>query len=421
MLALQTSGYSEAGVVEWIKAPDSETGNEVWQMTNHDSMSLAVYFERQAFTRDDRYLVFCSERTGKWQIFRADLTNGEIVQITDDKGIDPFMITIHPDDEHVWYIYEKILYRANVASLEEEPMIDFGDSFAGKVGFSSSFTTDGRYTLITTVSDAAWCIYRVDLKTKEVEQALEWTEGTFSHALICPTDPDLITFVPGPDTQQDMSLPMDKRARAWMVNMKSGETKQFLTMPYGFSATHETFSADGNRFYFYRKERPSGEPVTVCSIDQQGNDFQEHYFGEKIGIAIAHGVSSNDGNWFLTDGDDRDHNPLILFNLETGKDIFLCWPNSSITKFGQYSHVHPSLSKSGRFACYTSDVSGMPQVYVVPISVIIGSNRLAVTGWTMAGPSPATRLAMITTTTQSPYRIPSCRLANQGWSQRSYH
>lgn len=91
-------------------------------------------------------------------------------------------------------------------------------------------------------------------------------------------------------------------------------------------------------------------------------------------MSIAHGISSTDGRWFLTDGDDRDRNPLILFNLETGEDLFLCWPNSSIYGFGQYSHVHPSLSKSGRFACYTSDVSGKPQVYVVPIDVNIRAN-----------------------------------------------
>ncbi len=352
-----------------IKAPDPKTGNEVWQITDHEAMSMAVYFERQAFTADDRYLVFCSVRTGKWQIFRADLTNGELAQMTADKGIDPFMITIHPDGEHVWFIYEKMLYRINVASLTEQVVIDFRDQFTEDVGFSSSFTADGRYTTITTVTDTECNIYRVDLENKKLEHALRWTEGPFSHVLICPTNPDLITFVPGPDTQQDMSLPMEKRARTWMVDMKSGVAKQFLTMPYGFSATHETFSADGKRFYFYRKERSTGEPVTVCSVDQQGGDFRGHYYGEKIGIAIAHGISSNDSKWFLTDGDDPGHNPLILFNLETGEDLFLCWPDSTIKKFGQYSHVHPSLSKSMQFACYTSDVSGVPQVYVVPINV----------------------------------------------------
>ena len=59
------------GVVEWIKAPDPKTGFEVWQMTNHDSASVAVYFENQAFTSDDRFVVFGSSRSGNWEIYRG--------------------------------------------------------------------------------------------------------------------------------------------------------------------------------------------------------------------------------------------------------------------------------------------------------------------------------------------------------------
>jgi Tol biopolymer transport system component len=365
ILTLQASENLKDGVIEWIKAPDSKTGNEVWQITNHDSLSVAVYFEQQAFTSDDRYVVFASNRTDEWYIYRADLTTGEIVQVTKNKSISPSTFTIHPDGEHVWYMNNKILYKTNVASLKEDVVIDFSKTFSQRVNFSSSFTSDGKYTLITASSDSGKSIYRIDLETGKIERALLWTEGSFSHPLICPTNPDFITFVPGPDTQNDMSLPMEKRARTWTVNMKNGEVKQFLTMPYGFRATHETFSADGKRFFFFKKERPKSFPITICSVDLQGNNWQEHYTHEKI--ALAHGVSSADGKWFLTDGDDPNYNPLILFNLKTGEDIFLCWPNSSIKRYGQFSHVHPSLSKSGRFACYTSDVSGKPQVYVVPI------------------------------------------------------
>jgi hypothetical protein len=42
---------------EWKKFPDPVTGYQVWQITSHDSASVAVYFERQAFTANDRYLV----------------------------------------------------------------------------------------------------------------------------------------------------------------------------------------------------------------------------------------------------------------------------------------------------------------------------------------------------------------------------
>ncbi|MDE5622484.1 MAG: hypothetical protein K2I59_05800, partial [Alistipes sp.] len=48
---------------------DEKTGNEVWQVSQGDSMSLMPYFETQGFTHDDRYAVFKSKREGDWKLF----------------------------------------------------------------------------------------------------------------------------------------------------------------------------------------------------------------------------------------------------------------------------------------------------------------------------------------------------------------
>lgn len=351
------------GVVEWIKTPDSETGYEVWQITNHDSASVACYFERQGFTADDKYIVFGSKRTGQWKLYRADLATGEIVEIPFSDVNNPFAFTIHPDGKNLCYMRDGILYKTDVAKLEVDTLLNCKDKFQVTPEFSSSFTSDGKYTLIRTRSDTAQSIYRVNLLTGDIEHALTWKQGRLSHPLICPTSPDLITFVPGPDTQNDMTLPMEKRARTWIVNMKTGEVRQFLTVPYGFRATHESWSADGRRFFFFRKTQPDWLPVSICSINQKGEDRKEYYTHETI--RLGHGVSSADGRWFIIDGQDPGHNPLMLLELATGKAITLCWPNSSIDS--QHLHVHPSFSSSGRFVCYTSDRTGTPQVYVVPI------------------------------------------------------
>ena len=34
------------------------------------------------------------------------------------------------------------------------------------------------------------------------------------------------------------------------------------------------------------------------------------------------------------------------------------------------AHVHPSFSPKGNYICYTSDRTGVPQVYVVPVGDI---------------------------------------------------
>jgi Tol biopolymer transport system component len=355
-------------VVEWIKSPDPKTGREVWQITSHDSGNVAVYFERQAFTANDKYVVFMSKRSGSWQIYRCDLQNGEIALVSPRKGQNA-SFTIHPDGKSVCYIHQNILYKTDVANLKETVWFDFTKLLGGQSRFSSSFSADAKYTLLSAPTDSGMAIFRVNLDNGDLEHAMTWENGRFSHPLICPTNPDLITFVPYPDSQNDMTLPMEKRARTWIVDMKTGEKKQFLTMPYGFRATHESWSWNGKRFFFYKKTQPGWVSATIGSVAQDGSDMQ--FFYSHPELRLGHGVSSNDGLWYISDGQDPNYNPLILLDLKTGKDTFLCWPNASINgKNGQNGHVHPSLSSSSKFVCYTSDVTGVPQVYVVPISDI---------------------------------------------------
>ncbi len=57
--------------IEWTKEKDAKTGREVWQITSHDSASEACYFEAQAFTANDKYMVFSSKRTCEWQFYRC--------------------------------------------------------------------------------------------------------------------------------------------------------------------------------------------------------------------------------------------------------------------------------------------------------------------------------------------------------------
>ncbi len=347
-------------IIEWKKEPDPQTGHEVWQITDHDSASVAVYFERQAFTSDDRFLVFYSYRTGARQLYRADLTTGEIHQLTKLDRIGT--ANMHPDGRHCLFQAGVSLLRVDVQTAKIDTVIDGRGLFPSNPWWSASYSSDGSITVVSCRGQESTKMFHVNISTGKIEPIFTW-QGRYSHPQVCPGDPNLITFVPGPDTQNDMTLPMEQRARTWIVDARTGEARQFLTCPYGFRATHESWSANGERFFFYKKTVPGWLPVTICSINREGDDWKEYYTHETI--RLGHGLSSPDGRWFITDGQDHDHNPLTLIELATGKARILCWPNSSIHR--KHAHVHPSFSSSGRFVCYTSDRTGTPQVYVVSI------------------------------------------------------
>jgi Tol biopolymer transport system component len=351
--------------VEWIKEKDTRTGREVWQITSHDSASEACYFEAQAFTADDKYMVFSSKRTGEWQFYRCDLENGALKQLTSVSDLS-LRYTMHPDGKRIFYIDGRALCAINVYDLGIDTLMDLSGSGLNRPRIANSFTADGRYALVNSRSDSGMSIYRADLLSETMEHVLTWPGERYSHALINPAYPHLVTFVPYPDTQNDMSLPMDQRARTWIANMETGEVKQFLTCPYGYRATHESWSTDGERFFFYKKSVPGWMPVSIASISKDGNDWQEYYTNDTI--RLGHGRASHDGKWFISDGQDPGNNPLILLNLETGDPGFLCWSDASIREgHGAHAHVHPSFSSSGRYITYTSDITGTPQVYVVPL------------------------------------------------------
>ena len=66
---------------------DERTGREVWQMTSGKAPSLTCYMEAEALTEDERYIVFCSNRTGRLEVYRAEVDGGEIAQLSNIPGL----------------------------------------------------------------------------------------------------------------------------------------------------------------------------------------------------------------------------------------------------------------------------------------------------------------------------------------------
>ncbi len=358
----------EGGVPEWIRSASPETGREVWQISTDTAPAVACYFERQAFTSYEKYVVYASRSSGVWRLNRMDLETGVARAITPQgRKVMDDDYTIMPDGERVCYLDGWKLFATHVERMEEEVLFDYTGLLPDKPFYTGSFTNDGNYTLVYVYNDTLKAIYRTNLERGALKEVHRHREGKISHPMINPENPDLISYVPGPDRQNDMSLPMEQRARSWMVNLEVGTDRQFLTVPYGYRATHESWSHNGERFFFFRKTRPGWSPAAICSQNRRGEDFRVHY--ENDSIKLGHGTVSQDGHWFVADSQQPGKNELVLLNLESGEAEVLCWPNSSV--IGGHSnraHVHPSFSALGNYICYTSDRTGVSQVYVVPVA-----------------------------------------------------
>ena len=358
---------------EKVVYTDEQTGRTVWQMTGRPGSeaerckNVSCYQEVEGFTADGKYLLFTSDRTGCFQLYRAELFSGEIARLTDVLDLSAFSFAIGPDARTAFFFAGCRVCSVDVETGEQTVVMDFEGEILGTIPDAPpSFSGNGDCLVLQfEIAEGVRAATVGCLATGAHTQVFRW-QGKMNHPQICPGDDDLITFVPGPDTQNDMSLPQEKRARTWVWDGKSGETRPFLTMPKGYRATHEYWDHAGDRFYYHRKTVPSGGPTAVASVDRDGGDGRIHWeHARKLG----HSSIDRTSTFIVSDVQVDGENELFLTDGETGKAEILCWPNTR-SVYDQTSHVHPSISAGGNFIDFTSDRCGPSDVYVYPLEQI---------------------------------------------------
>ncbi len=347
---------------------DRRTGREVWQITDGDAISHSCYFEAQPFTADDRFLVYSSIRSGSWQLYAVELAGGATQQLTQARNLANMSFSVSPPGREVVYLDGSQVWATAVPEGASRLIVDLSRAVPGAEGFSigRTFSRDGIYTPVGYRLEGEQFIARLNLAAGRLQDRVRVPRGTGGHLLVCPTDPFLVTFVRTPDEQNDMSLPMERRARTMIADLRTGSVRPFLIMPYGWRATHEYWDATGERFYFHKKKVPGWVPTSICSMRRDGSDLRTHFTSETL--MLGHSMISSDGRFIVSDVQKPGDNPLIYVDLATGWCEILCWPDSSVTGgHARQAHVHPSISRSGKYVAFTSDRTGVAQVYVVPL------------------------------------------------------
>jgi oligogalacturonide lyase len=343
---------------------DAKTGREVWQVSPEGKQCVASYMYITSFTPDERYVFYTGNISGTTQLYRLEIATGETMQMTDGKEIHEFHANIHPNGRDLYYRDGVVYHAVDMLTGEDRVVLDTTKyDWLKSVGEQVMFSKSGKhFSLSFRYAEEKNAIARATCDGSSVEEVYRYAEMT-QHVLFCPGDEDLMTFAVHPDYQNKPDLPPAKRARCWLLNARTRQAEPFLVMPPGFRCTHEHWGSSGQRIYFHKKTVPTWMPTWVCSMDRVTREVKEIYRSETL--RLGHSGVTRDEKFIVTDSQDPRENPLILVEVATGKAETLCWPNSSVND--QVGHVHPSFSPSGRYVLYTSDSSGVAQVYMVPL------------------------------------------------------
>jgi hypothetical protein len=357
---------------------DERTSAHLWQITGHDSINHGLYFLTDSFLPDEQSIVFASFRDGSANFYEAGFPTGNIRQLTESPGINSFSAIISADGRYLWYTRASSVVVLDLADLSERIVADFPGGKLGEVNLSadgqwvaSAIRFDAGHGIVVAATDGSGgsVIYRQD--------------RVIIHPQFHPSDPTLIEFASDPAPRMHVI----RRDGTGLRCLHDHGNDKFVV--------HETWLGRTGELIFtiwpkaiLRLDPDTGRITTIAEFN------------------AWHICPSHDGRYILCDTNCPDVG-MQLVDVATGSRRTICYPGSSNggsqwpkgryamkedfeeaaragassldeamswmemktdTVYGpQWSHPHPALSRSGRYATFTSDRTGRSQVYVVAL------------------------------------------------------
>jgi oligogalacturonide lyase len=351
----------------WV---DDSTGFEITQWTKTGT-SHHPYFTVESFIDNQTAIIF-SRRTGTDQLYKLNLQNGEMIQMTNGEKIKN--IDHLPKFKTVWYLDDKKLFALNTSSFQSDLIYDF-ESFSYKIN-SFSVSCDARWFIFSVEKKDSlsgecgygpYAIYKLSLEDKKVTQITLELGINISHVQANPVDPNLILYCWQWEKFDRQKLVGHAPIRTWWVNI-DGTVGGPLKQEYGTQQTHEAWTPDGKNItyiYKYRWGALKGKHfLGIQSIDGKT------YKAFPSQVSPGHQNLFSDNKHWIVDTFNNDESLLALITIGKNKikESQILFRHGS-TLIGQDSHPHPRFSPDGKYVLFSTDKSGTAQVYMVKVNL----------------------------------------------------
>ena len=349
----------------------------VRQITHGAQPSNATYFLQQSFLPGDRGLIFISYETGAPQIHEISLETGASRQITTGPGIHPFSAAQHPDEQEIVFTRRDALCAVNRRTLVERTVARYDGASLGE----SSISPDGRWLTAafrrraSSGDERGLLIAAWDGSTAHTIRFAR----TVIHPQFHPLESDWIEFAGDPAPRMHRV----RRDGTGMECLYQHDNHEFVV--------HETFLGGTGDLVF------TVWPRKLCRMDWSTRKITTiteynawHIAPDRAGQRVLcdtnhpdegiHIISAVDGSRaFVCKSESSNRGSQWLTSRYALKEDFeraragqgsaLSWMEAdNDTVYGpQCTHPHPSWSRDEKQIVFTSDRTGVPQVYVAHI------------------------------------------------------
>lgn len=341
-LGVSLAAQNHAAAPEWRRYLDPATEFEVLLLTDPQFESRFPAPPAMAVDRRSRTLVYASDRSGQWQPWVMDLTNGQSRQLGSHASFVPETLTFSANGREAIFAVGERLVAMTVANLKTRPLtaLEGGAEWASPVAPSP----DGTALFYTEKRDGVWRIQRLAARGPVVEVA-------------SAEEPML---APAPNPRRAMVL-WRTAGGGLEVAAFDGSLRRRLEVPAGrVLETH--WSPDGQSI-LYLHEAAGERPGTA--IREQRLDSREDRL---VAATSQFGRFSSNANGSVFAGASRSAaSPYMLILLRINRrELALCEHRAS-----DVSLAAPVFTPDSQKILFVSDRLGKPAIFLMNVEKLI--------------------------------------------------
>jgi oligogalacturonide lyase len=368
---------------------DSYSEREILRLTDYLGHSSHFYFTDPCWFNENRSFAFASDRGNQSNLFRYDLDDGLITQMTDLQGRGRPGGCVSTANGALYYGWGGAIHELDLDTLEERVL--WQETPPMRIRGRANPTADGKYVCVMLTEEQPrddtprisfsysrfrenyhlkplTQIVRIDAASGEAEVIYE-DRRYMGHVNTSPVLPDILTYChEGPWNWIDQ--------RIWGLNIQTGETWKVRPQEGDYSIGHEYWFADGIHIGYHGRPRDESGQHVFGHIKWDNSEWVEDHFPFRSTHfhSLDETLIVGDGTPAFVFSSDSEARPFIqLFKWDGERYVgpkILSFHRSTFNN--QHAHCHPRFTPDGKAVLYTSDLTAYSNMYLVEVGEFDG-------------------------------------------------
>lgn len=281
-------------------------------------------------------MLFCSDRSGRYQVHRLDLKMGESRQITDCSALETQSVAFLPDDRSFLFVDGQTLKRSETRG--DRDVYQSKDALEPGI----AITDDGLSAFVTERASGKWRILQVPLLAKGTPRTLVESDQLVQQLSPRPRRASLLY------TRADGLNLVTFDGKVQQVKTE-GRVSQVEWQPDGRTAIYLSHSAEERSQATLRETEPDPNTDRLFSKTSQFAQFARNADGS-VFVGLSGSVAS----------------PLVLLLLRvTRREFPLCEHRS------QKLLVPPIFTPNSQRVLFQGDRDGKPALYMIALEKLV--------------------------------------------------